>query len=194
MAVGWPGAAPPRGAGRRLVVLVVALGALAGPGAVAQEPDSAAGGGGPENPNPLAFLVDLGPAERQAFMRKLGEGIQEDKGLPCNPMGGAESCMAIPPGSKLAKFCPRHDLRVDCALYNETMLDNEYDPAAHFSTAEFETPCPACDRAFQNAFCSNALPWDSCLIFHFFSLHFTLKLQNKLPKGPNGKLSLNAFC
>ena len=189
VAVRWPRAAPPRGVGRLLVVMVVVvvLGAVAGPGAVAQEPGSAAGGGGPENPNPLAFLVDLGPAERRAFMRKLGEGIQEDKGLPCNPMGGAESCMAIPPGSKLAKFCPRHDLRVDCALYNETMLDNEYDPAAHFSTAEFETPCPACDRAFQNAFCSNALP--KCGTYEKVIEPTVVDLLGVLAKAGDSKLS-----
>lgn len=147
------------------------------------------------NPMPLidglSRLVKMSPEERHDALELLGEFTKSQLHGHCNAFGGKEACVAIEPGSAIAKLCPDFEARVDCIYYSEDMLDMRQTPVDKFKAdlqarglKDLEKYCPQCLDNLHKLWCAQALPkcgtFDALLDATMFP---ALELAASLPAG-----------
>ncbi|DBB04962.1 hypothetical protein WJX82_002727 [Trebouxia sp. C0006] len=118
--------------------------------------------------DPVAFVSLLGsmpPEEQKALLLLVGATMQQKKDLPCNPFGGAESCMTLSADSKFAQVCSGHDLKVDCAYYSDELQEVDLDPGTELKQLlqargleSLEASCPQCFENQQKLWCAQTVP------------------------------------
>jgi len=109
----------------------------------------------------LALASQLSDKQQRELLHQIGKRLEATSDMDCNIFGGTSSCKALPEDSKFAEFCPNHPLTVDCAYYNEALVDIEADPVAALK-AEMEKrgdePCEQCLQDQRELWCAQAVP------------------------------------
>ncbi|KAK9829899.1 hypothetical protein WJX72_008541 [[Myrmecia] bisecta] len=141
----------------------------AGDGGSTAIPDWAAGNPGAyarDNPFGLFSVLAKMPAEEQrTYLKAIGQNLQNKYHSSCNAFGGADSCMELPSESKFAQVCREHDLKVDCAYYQDDLQEINDDPSADLrqalqdaGMADLESSCEACFDNQRQMWCAQTVP------------------------------------
>jgi hypothetical protein len=113
----------------------------------------------------LALLSQMPPEEQHAFLKVIGQDLQQTNNLPCNVFGGTESCMSLPSNSSFAAVCQEHDLKVDCAYWRDDLKEINENPEEETKKLlkdqhmdDLAAACPQCFENQRRMWCSQTVP------------------------------------
>ena len=95
------------------------------------------------------------------MLREFGQEMVDQGEANCNIFGGVASCQALSASSAYHASCPDYPLQVDCAFYEDSMVEIDDDPTWDLRDEATRVGVPMCDGCRDNLeelYCAQAVP------------------------------------
>jgi hypothetical protein len=109
----------------------------------------------------LELLVSMPFPVQLEMLREFGQEMVDQGEANCNIFGGVASCQALSASSAYHASCPNYPLQVDCAFYEDSMVEIDDDPTWDLRDEATRVGVPMCDGCRDNLeelYCAQAVP------------------------------------
>ena len=109
----------------------------------------------------LELLASMPLPVQLEMLREFGQEMVDQGEANCNIFGGVASCQALSASSAYHASCPNYPLKVDCAFYDDSMVEIDDDPTWDLQDEAKRVGVPMCDGCRDNLeelYCAQAVP------------------------------------